>query len=629
MKYFIIGFFYLSLLVSTNYCFLDYNENKNLQITFNDISVTYLDNHNLIFTTTLTIKNSGNIASNQLIISLSLFVKELAITINGASIPYKTKSNTYFNEIILEYTLDAEKSVDILFNYKISIEHNSTPLASENNIIYVLPESYSFPFLPGPFMISHSPYRLSVIIPNEYTAFTSGRLIKSQKENEYQKAIVFENKSNDAPFFVLGEFNIDSVKVQNTLLNIYVPKFMAKVKYNSVELFSIFNKIKEFYSNLWGEINNTKYSLLFISRRGGYAPRDALLINYDFIKDTLQCKKLLAHEIAHFWWANRVRFEDGFLGEALAQYSKELFYKKNMPKDYHLTYIQNPEFIHNGKYNYYKLSPWDSLYKTLAYIKAPLIIQLIENEIGINNFNRELRKICEIENNNISLDQFISIFKKYGSLEKKLIYYFSGNIEPDYKVSLNDHGIEITSTDNIFDTKLPIKILLKNNQSIIDTVLIPKGVSNYTMSFKDLSDIKFITLDPVGDLIQSDITNDTWSNFKSYRINSKMGKQYSLELNDFFDSLFSAINTPNFNDYKKFSNNLLTESQMKNYFSKLANMKFDFTVYDIDGKDIYKNFKIILRYDLSSNKTIYGFIDGSLVIKKDSIKVDNIYKVKI
>jgi len=268
-------------------------------------------------------------------------------------------------------------------------------------------------------------------------------------------------------------FNIDEIKKgANFLYSLYGPLDLPEVNV-------IFRRWMDD-----GGISNSGFIIMNIIELN----QDVRLTNRFFLRDspvilTQEMRDFFIHELAHQWWGGKVSwsgYRDEWITEGMAHYSVLAYLQENISEKSFQGIIERMKrliFKHQeaGPVIYGRrianLEPYDA-FQTIIYNKAALIIMMLREILGADEFYARLRTLLtEFRFKSITTSQWIRhMGKNHPLAERFLNRWLTVRKIPEMTYSYSQSGdtlqIHFHQTDS--DFIFPIWIEIESENGIID-----------------------------------------------------------------------------------------------------------------------------------------------------------------
>lgn len=388
---------------------------------------------------------------------------------------------------------------------------------------------------------------IEVIVPNEeYDVISNGVYEKNGKVWIWKEA-------NPIPSYltsvVIGKFQkeLDAKNVPS--LGYYWPKDISKNDAmrtfqetpDIIKYFETYLGIEYPYSKYWqvtvdkfefGGMENTSCTTL--TRNILHDERASL----DYSRDII----IVAHEIAHQWFGNLITCKDWsnlWLNEGFADYFETLYWGSKFTEKYK-DKKTNDEFLYqiiqkidmymeeaNTLYkrpivtNLYKHP--DELFDTHSYEKGGLVLHMLNQLIGEENFKKSIKRYLELyRNKNVQSEEFQEVCEKICGINLKQFFYqwllIAGHPQLDIKFRLENQKshknntikklkikiTQIQQEDSIFIFPLEIRCIYRNGENKenikdkIETIEVNDKITEYTFEeeINKNTKIELISIDP-------------------------------------------------------------------------------------------------------------------------------------
>lgn len=293
-----------------------------------------------------------------------------------------------------------------------------------------------------PFVSACANYEVTLTIPQEYTAATSGKEVKSVGTGEKKICSYTLENARDFAAVLSDRFDVVSRETDGVLINYYYydddsPQTKLNVAADSLSYFS-------------DTFGSYAYPTLSVVQTGfcmGGMEYPALTM----ISDALEASGAIytiAHENAHQWWYAMVgsdQVNSSWQDEGLAEYSSLMFFEKNpnygltrtamvgaATKAYRAFYsVYNQLFGDADTSMERSLKDFisDYEYANVAYNKGLLLFETLRQTVGDDGFAAALKNYCK-ENRFLvaSPESLYAAFLKYGDVEGIFDSYILGKI---------------------------------------------------------------------------------------------------------------------------------------------------------------------------------------------------------
>ncbi|WP_066627935.1 M1 family metallopeptidase [Labilibacter marinus] len=262
-------------------------------------------------------------------------------------------------------------------------------------------------------------FSVSVNLPEEYNAITNGQLIYNEKLSDNRKLLSFQTSKPISSYlwaFTVGKFNKLTTSLNGRKISIYhMEKDSSKVKRNASQVFQqVFHSIDWLEDFTEVEFPFGKYDLVCIpsfqfagmEHPGAIYYRSELL----FLNETptqkqlLRRAQLLAHETAHMWFGDLVTmkwFSGVWQKEVFANFIADKIVEEQFPHLNHKLTFLSAHFpasysvdrtigANSIQQKLDNLSDAGSMYGSIIYHKAPIMMNQLESLLGEDNLKHGL-----------------------------------------------------------------------------------------------------------------------------------------------------------------------------------------------------------------------------------------------
>lgn len=284
-------------------------------------------------------------------------------------------------------------------------------------------------------------YTLSITAPKDWSVLTGAPLSQKTEKgefNEYQ----FEKSDLMSTYlfsFVAGKFKSVSQNIDNfpmTLL--YRENNPEKLEESMEPIFSLHRQSISFlekYTQYPFPFKKMDFATIPVFQYGGmehvgaiqYRESTLFLDNAATNSEKLNRGKLIAHETAHMWFGDLVTmkwFNDVWMKEVFANFMADKIMNPAFPGINHDLQFLTAHYpsaygedrtkgTHPIRQNLANLKDAGSLYGSIIYNKAPIMMRQLEATMGVEAFQRGIQKyIHKYANANADWENLVAIFDK-------------------------------------------------------------------------------------------------------------------------------------------------------------------------------------------------------------------------
>ncbi|MEQ8475180.1 M1 family aminopeptidase [Fulvivirga sp.] len=281
-------------------------------------------------------------------------------------------------------------------------------------------------------------YELSLVVPKGWEAVTNGpqQSVDEKQNRKHYKFKASQNISSYLFAFAAGRFDKIEREVDGRMMTMFHRETDSVKLANNIE--AIFqwhaeslNWLEE-YTGIKYPFEKFDFVLLPSFQYGGmehpgsifYKASSLLLGKTSTINQQIGRGRLIAHETAHMWFGDLVTmpwFNDVWLKEVFANFmaakivrpkfngiNHELqFLMAHYPSAYE---VDRTDGTHPISQNLDNLKNAGSLYGSIIYQKAPIVMQMLERNIGEEAFQKGIREyLSKYQFDNASWDDLIAI----------------------------------------------------------------------------------------------------------------------------------------------------------------------------------------------------------------------------
>ena len=291
-------------------------------------------------------------------------------------------------------------------------------------------------------------YKLSLLIPDDWTALANYPLVSKEKK-ENKTSYQFEQTLPISTYlfaFTTGKFEAITDTLDGIEMTLYHRETdQEKVKRNTPEVFDLHLKSIQWleqYTGIKQPFKKFDFALIPAFQFGGmehpgaifYKDRSLFLEENATLNQKMSRNSLIAHETAHMWFGNLVTmdwFNDVWLKEVFANFMAAKMVNPNFPEINHdLRFLQrhHPSAYgedrsagsHPIQQNLENLNQASLLYGRIIYQKAPVVMKQLEAIMGKAVFQEGLQEYLKTFSfDNATWDDLIAILDKRTDLDLK------------------------------------------------------------------------------------------------------------------------------------------------------------------------------------------------------------------
>ncbi len=362
--------------------------------------------------------------------------------VNGVNMPIEYRK---------EHLLIPAKSL-VTGNNKIEIEFIAGEMSLNRNDDYLytllVPDRARtlFPCFDQPDI--KASYLLSISAPLDWKILGGAPLENTVDQGDF---VTYQYKESDKMStylfsFVAGKFDVVSSKDTSLPMSLYhQEKDSSKIQLSTSKIFDLHQQAVgylENYTNYDFPFQKLDYAAIFSHPYGGMEHTGAVQYRQSSLflgksatqNQKLRRAKLIAHETAHMWFGNLVTmkwFNDVWLKEVFANFmadkivnpefksvNHELsFFKDHYPAAYAIDRSKGANPIRQNLDN---LNNAGSLYGSIIYHKAPIMMRQLEALLGEDNFREGIADyIKKYENDNADWNDLVTILDKKTAIDLK------------------------------------------------------------------------------------------------------------------------------------------------------------------------------------------------------------------
>ena len=286
---------------------------------------------------TINATNIGSGSGRTLTLRLNSKAKVTAVTVGGATTPFRPGSETRGDLQRIEIALPGvapNASVTAAVTYSLPVESNSGLMAISPIATEFLPLSFWYPMPNTPYSVrgaDTAPFRLAVNIPNA---------ISSGVEKAGPSGVSFEQSLHGQPFFVQGDWDkLEGAADGKGIVVLLEKGAGAEERKHAEALIAFTAAARGFYTTAFGPAPDVPVRLVAVRRGAGFNDGGTVL----FDADTLRLPKLdaatalsVAEAVGHLWIGGQTAVQGeggGVLRDALVRFLSTEFLEKQFGED--------------------------------------------------------------------------------------------------------------------------------------------------------------------------------------------------------------------------------------------------------------------------------------------------------
>ncbi|MCD0468147.1 M1 family aminopeptidase [Flavobacterium sp. JAS] len=362
-------------------------------------------------------------------------------------------------------------------------------------------------------------YKLSLTVPKDWSVL-AGADVKEKVEKGDFIAYTFKESDKMSTYlfsFVAGKFKSITEKPGNLEMTmLYRENNPEKIQVSTDTIFKLHQQSLDFlekYTNYPFPFQKLDFASIPVFQYGGmehvgaiqYKESSLFLDNSATDSEKLDRAKLIAHETSHMWFGDLVTmkwFDDVWMKEVFANFMADKIMNPIFPKinhnlqffaaHYANAYAEDRSLgTHPIKQNLANLKDAGSLYGSIIYNKAPIMMRQLEASMGKEAFQKGIEKyIKKYANNNADWNNLVEILdaetpldiqkwssvwvNKYGrAIFNDQIKYDAQNRISSFEIWQEAEG----KSDNIWPQVFQIGLVYSDNVKVIDVTIKDRSLS--------------------------------------------------------------------------------------------------------------------------------------------------------
>ncbi len=378
-------------------------------------------------------------------------------------------------------------SMKVLVSYKFTAENPSARSTIDWGESFLLPESFWFPMIHTPFLVDYNvdtaPCALTVSAPAPLRGIATGQPAQGRGDGE---SASYDARELVQPFFIAGDYELWGGKPSG--IEIYLHRGYAVAQPATlVATQQEVQRILEFYTGLLGTPITTPVRIVASSQIPAYGSPGLLVLDErTFARRILDEETIsfLATNIARMWIGALHPIQGpghGVLYDGLPSYLMSLYVEKAYGPQARLKTIERFQrgylsLVSGGTAYDAPLGRQTLLnreYYTSIFNKAPMVLRLMENQLGREKLVEVLRGLRKSGHGTISLADFQSALHLAGSvsaMKPLLDQWFYDVVLPDFAVGKpvkESEGWSVNLANfGTGDAEVSVEVTLSNGQQM-------------------------------------------------------------------------------------------------------------------------------------------------------------------
>jgi aminopeptidase N len=360
-------------------------------------------------------------------------------------------------------------------------------------------------------------YKLSLTVPRDWKVLAGADVKETVEKGDFTLYTFGESDKMSTYLFsfVAGKFNSVTQKPGLEMTFLYRENDKGKIESSRDTIFNLHQQSVDFlekYTNCKFPFQKLDFASVPGFQYGGmehvgaiqYRESTLFLDNSATDSEKLNRAKLIAHETSHMWFGDLVTmkwFDDVWMKEVFANFMADKIMNPIFPEvnhnlqffvsHYASAYAEDRSLgTHPIKQNLANLKDAGSLYGSIIYNKAPIMMRQLEASMGKEAFQNGIQKyIQKYANDNADWNNLIEILddetpmdmKKWSEVwvNKSGRAIFTDQIEYDSQNRITTFEIKQNSEDqseNIWQQTFQIGLVYSDNVKVIDVAINDKNV---------------------------------------------------------------------------------------------------------------------------------------------------------
>ena len=360
-------------------------------------------------------------------------------------------------------------------------------------------------------------YKLSLTVPKDWLVLAGADVTAKVEKGDFTSYAFGESDKMSTYLFsfVAGKFNSVTQKPGLEMTFLYRENDKGKIESSTDTIFSLHQQSLDFlekYTNYKFPFQKLDFASIPGFQYGGmehvgsiqYRESTLFLDNSATDSEKLNRAKLIAHETSHMWFGDLVTmkwFDDVWMKEVFANFMADKIMNPIFPKVNHNLQFFSAHYAsayaedrslgtHPIKQNLANLKDAGSLYGSIIYNKAPIMMRQLEASMGKEAFQKGIGKyIKKYANDNADWNNLVEILdaetlldmKKWSEVwvNKSGRAIFSDKIEYDAQNRIATFEIEQNAEDkseNIWPQVFQIGLVYADNVKVLNVTIKDKNL---------------------------------------------------------------------------------------------------------------------------------------------------------
>jgi hypothetical protein len=372
------------------------------------------------------------------------------------------------------------------------------------------------------------PYTMTIEARHGDTAITNGALTEVGDNGTVARyRYVCDQPAH--PFVAIGRYHSIERMHGETRLTAYVHERYGEAGLERGRQYLEFiAQLLDVYTRVFGPIPLPRYRLISIdSERANFGINAGMLLSERHFRDDIPDGARLcvvAHELAHAWWAHYVRSYgpgSGLVTEAMCNYAAavgfgELFGPEAEAEIYH-TYREFYRPVAADDIPLGRQDGYQEIYYRSTYNRGALVLRMLELKIGRGHLHEILRRFVAShgESDSVQARTFLEFVQANSPEDLRGFFddFIWGTALPDYRLvdvtPGGPQGGSVVSITNDGTGSFPVTVRMTGTQGEIIEEQVTLGYRGHTDLTTSVP-VAFAVIDPDGLVPQSSYANDCW-----------------------------------------------------------------------------------------------------------------------
>jgi hypothetical protein len=482
----------------------------------------------------LSLQNQNGPAISAFKFYISRSAHNLTLKLDGNAVPFEVLTNTRYQKVL---SVVAQPPIEpgarvryvLTYSYEPPPDRLGSSCRLQPGATHVYDALWVPRIQPGEERpLDLFPYTMTIEARAGETAITNGALTEVGDNGAVARyRYVCDQPAH--PFVAIGRYRSIERMHGDTRLTAYVyERYGDAGLEHGRQYLEFISRLLDVYTRVFGPIPLPSYRLISIdSERANFGINAGMLLSERHFRDEIPDGAKLcvvAHELAHAWWAHYVRSYgpgSGLVTEAMCNYAAavgfgELFGPETEAELYH-TYREFYRPVASDDIPLGRQDGYQEIYYRSTYNRGALVLRMLELKIGREHFHEILRRFVTMHGEADSVQAHTFLDFVQANTTEDLHGFFDdfiwGTALPDYRLvdvtSGGAQGGSVVTVANDGTGSFPVTVRMTGIKGEMIDEQVTLGYRGKT-EIRTSVPVSFATIDPDGLVPQSSYSNDCW-----------------------------------------------------------------------------------------------------------------------